>query len=126
MDSLGDMTKIFNKTSQRNKRKILRRNISEPEIILWSCLKARNTKGRKFRRQYSIGRYVVDFYCPLLRLAIEIDGSSHARKDAKEYDAERQRTIEALGIKIIRFTNYDVKNNLKSVLSNIALFTTRH
>ncbi len=116
------MTEIFNKSSQRNKRKILRRNISEPEVILWSCLKAHNTKGYKFRRQYSIGRYVVDFYCPKLRLAIEVDGSSHTGKDAKEYDLVRQKDIEELGIKFLRFTNEEIKNNLKEVLHRISTF----
>jgi len=71
------MTKIFNRTDEEFKRKILRRNMPQAEVILWSKLRNKALKGYKFRRQYSIERFVIDFYCPQLKLAIEVDGDSH-------------------------------------------------
>ena len=71
------MTQIFNKKTETIKRKLLRNNAPLPEIMLWSRLKSKQLGGYKFRRQFSIGRYVVDFYCPILKLALEIDGDSH-------------------------------------------------
>jgi len=113
------MTKIFNKKTETIKRKILRNNMPLPEIILWSRLKSKQLGGYKFRRQYGIGRYVIDFYCPALKLAIEIDGDSHFIDDVKEYDRDRQIFIESLGVKFLRFTNSDIMNNLDSVLAQI-------
>ena len=113
------MTKIFNTKAETKKRKILRNNMPSSEIILWSRLKDKQLGEYKFRRQFGIGRYVVDFYCPSLKLAIEIDGDSHFSGDAPEYDKERQCFIESLGIKFLRFTNVDIKNNLPHVLEAI-------
>ena len=94
--------------------------MTSTEIILWSRLKSRRLKGFKFRRQYSIGSYIVDFYCPELKLAIEVDGDSHFKESAITYDEVRQRTIEPLGIRFLRFTNIDVRTNLYEVLQAIA------
>ena len=66
-------------------------------------------------------KFVIDFYSPILKLAIEIDGESHSSEGAAEYDRERQTYIESFGIKFIRFTNNDVYNNLDGVLESIAL-----
>lgn len=88
------------------------------ELILWRYLRERKLKV-KFRRQYSVGPYVIDFYAPKRRLAIELDGSSHSADEAKEYDRERQRYIEACGITFLRFTNQQVQKNLKIVLRRI-------
>ena len=92
----------------------------QPEMILWSRLKGRQLLGYKFRRQFSVGSYILDFYCPSLRLAIEIDGESHFNPEAKEYDSRRQRFIESLGISVVRFTNTDVRENLDGVLQMLA------
>jgi very-short-patch-repair endonuclease len=75
--------------------------------------------GYKFRRQYGIDQYVLDFYCPHLKLAIEIDGDSHFVAGAEEYDQARQEHIEAYGIQFLRFTNSDVYENLCSVSQTI-------
>ena len=91
------------------------------EVILWTKLKGKQLQGYKFRRQCSIGRYVVDFYCPRQRLAIELDGESHYQnQDVWIYDRERQRFIESLGIRVIRFTNLEVYKNISGVLERIA------
>ena len=96
-----------------------------PEIILWSRLKNKQLGGYKFRRQFGIGRYVVDFYCPALKLAIEIDGDSHFIDNAPQYDNQRQIFIESLGINVLRFTNRDVSHNVTGVLDAIVREITR-
>jgi len=73
----------------------------------------------KFRRQYSIGKYVVDFYCPSVHLVVEVDGETHIGEVAEEYDRERNKVIEQLGLKVIRFWNTDVYRNIEGVLEHI-------
>jgi very-short-patch-repair endonuclease len=81
--------------------------------------------GFKFRRQYSVNQYVIDFYCPELKLAIEIDGDSHHGYFSEKYDNERQKYIESFGIHFMRFTNEDVCNNIDGVLQMIYKWTAR-
>ena len=76
--------------------------------------------GLKFRRQYGIGQFIVDFYCPELRLAIELDGDSHFNnKEVLEYDKRRQEYIERVNIKFLRFTNNEVFESLEGVIQAI-------
>jgi len=89
------------------------------EVILWSRLKDKGLGGYKFRRQFSIGKFVIDFYCPKLKLAIEIDGDSHFVKGADERDRERQTLIETFGITFLRFTNREIHENIEGVLNKI-------
>ena len=116
------MTKVFNKKSQTPRRKLLRGNLSKAEILLWLELKNKKIGGNKFRRQYSVGRYVVDFYCPILKLAIEVDGGYHFADGAQEYDEIRQKIIESYGIKFLRFSDGDVIQNLPKILESISNF----
>ena len=102
------MTVLFNKTSEKQKRQLLRNQSPPAEQRLWFRLRNRQLLGYRFRRQYGIGRYVLDFYCPQIGLAIEIDGDSHFQPGAPEYDRQRQDYIESLGIHFLRFTNTDV------------------
>ncbi len=111
--------KLFNKTLLKEKRQELRNNASLSEKILWSKLKKGNPFNLKFRRQYSVGSYIVDFYCTELKLAIEIDGDSHFQEDFKKKDFIRTKFLIEQGIDIIRFTNNDVKGNLQQVLEEI-------
>lgn len=113
------MTIIFNRTSERVKRKALRKAMPKAEVILWAHLKNKQLHGYKFRRQYSVGPYIVDFYCPRLKLAIEIDGPTHFTKQAKRYDLQRQRYIESFGIRFLRVTNLDVYENIEGVIERI-------
>lgn len=76
-------------------------------------------EGLKFIRQYGVGSYVIDFYCPKLKLAIEIDGDSHFQERAEEYDKKRQKFIEQFGIKFLRVTNTDIYENLDGVTEEI-------
>ena len=114
------MTKVFNRYSQKGLRNNLRNNLTYPEVVLWSKLKNRQVNNRKFRRQHGVGKYVVDFFCPELMLIIEIDGANHFF-DAKStvYDMERQKYLEAQNIKVLRFTNTAILDNLSEVLDII-------
>ncbi len=113
------MTKIFNRTDVKEKRRTLRKNMPPAEVILWSTLRGKSLKGCKFRRQYSIGPYIVDFYCPQLKLAIEIDGESHFVEGKAAYDRNRQAAIESAGVCFLRFTNTDVYERLEGVIDKI-------
>ena len=112
------MTQLFNKITEKQKRRDLRNNMPKAEVLVWTRLQGSQT-GCRFRRQFSVGPFVIDFYCPSLRLAVEIDGDSHFEKAAQAADEERQAFIEALGIKLLRFTNNEVFNNLDSVVEAI-------
>ncbi|PAX51939.1 endonuclease domain-containing protein [Brunnivagina elsteri] len=113
------MTQIYNKTSEKDKRKQLRNNMTTAENILWGKIKGKQIETCKFRRQYSVNQFVIDFYCPELKLAIEIDGESHFQDDAIKYDKERQVLIESIGVQFLRFNNNEVYNNLDGVLEVI-------
>ncbi|MEM6254717.1 MAG: endonuclease domain-containing protein [Cyanobacteria bacterium P01_D01_bin.156] len=113
------MTEIFNKQSEKSKRKHLRSHMPNAEIILWGKLCRKQIAGAKFRRQYSIDRFVIDFYCPGLRLAIEVDGPTHQGPEAQSYDQVRQQLIESLGIEFLRFTNNEIYQTLDIVLDVI-------
>jgi very-short-patch-repair endonuclease len=91
--------------------------MTPPEVRLWNQLKGRQIGDMKFRRQYSVGPYILDFYCPALKLAIEVDGESHCMEP--ERDALRQARIEAFGIRFLRFTNREVMEHLESVVEVI-------
>ena len=97
----------------------LRKNSTLAEILLWEQLKSRKLRGLQFARQKPVGEYIVDFYCPKLGLVLEIDGSSHDTR--LEKDAVRQAYLESIGLKVIRFLDIDVKNNLHGVLSQLEL-----
>lgn len=112
------MTKIENDSSLKNLRKKLRNNMPLPEIILWQKLKG-SQLGYKFRRQNSIGNYVLDFYCPAKKLAIEIDGDSHFNDVAKIYDARRTDFLKYQGIKELRFNNSEIMKNIVEVTGRI-------
>ena len=106
----------FNRFSDNLKRKKLRLGMPKAEVILWSRLKGNQLKGLKFRRQFGVGPFVIDFFCPELRLAIEVDGESHRTPEAQKYDQERQLFIEEFGIRFLRYTNEEVYENLEGVL----------
>jgi very-short-patch-repair endonuclease len=110
------MTIFYNKSKNLTKRIYLRRTQTPQETILWSKLR-NNQLGFKFKRQYSVGAYVLDFYCPLKKLAIEIDGSQHIEN--KEYDLERSSYLSVFNIKVIRFWNNEINTNIDGVILKI-------
>ena len=97
----------------------LRKNSTPQEIILWSRLKNRNFKNLKFRRQYSIGKYIVDFICLEKKLIIELDGWQHKEENQERYDQERTKFFEKLGFKVLRFWNNEVNDNLAGVFLKV-------
>ena len=100
------------------KAKMLRNNVTPTEMILWGRLKERFPK-LKFRRQHPISLYIVDIYCHAEKLVIEIDGTIHDLEEVKNKDEIRQKDLEKLGLKVIRFTTNEILNNLESVLEKI-------
>lgn len=114
------MTRAYNKKEETLKRKKLRKEMPLAERIMWIRLRGKQMREYKFRRQYSIGAFVVDFYCVPLKLAIEIDGESHYwTEDVRKKDAVRQKYIESFGVRFLRFTNTEVVTNLDGVLQVI-------
>jgi very-short-patch-repair endonuclease len=85
------MSQVHNINTLLEIRKNLRSNGTEAEALLWRCLQKNKLKGRKFRRQHSIGNYVVDFYCAKEDLVIELDGAHHFTDEGREYDMIRDK-----------------------------------
>jgi very-short-patch-repair endonuclease len=113
------MNEFFNRSSETGKRRQLRGSMPDAEVILWSRLKGRQLLGCKFRRQYSVGAFVIDFFSAEVRLGIELDGDSHYQMGGAEYDQKRQQFIESFGIRIVRFLNTEIYENLDGVLEAI-------
>jgi very-short-patch-repair endonuclease len=110
---------IYNRPKQKRLRQHLRNTASDAERLLWTSLKGSQLLGYKFRRQQGIGQYVVDFYCPAKKVAIEIDGATHWTEEEQKRDRDRQHSIEVSGIRVLRFTNDDVYTNKDGVLNAI-------
>ena len=100
----------------------LRQDAPFPERLLWGKLRNRRCAGLKFRRQQPLGPYVADFFCASARVVIELDGRSHTGQEVQ--DKERQRYLEEMGFKVIRFTNDRVLANLAGVVEAIAMACT--
>ena len=113
------MKHIHNNTSLRMIRKKLRNKATVAESTLWKYLKNSQLKGTKFRRQHSIGDYIVDFYCPSARLAIELDGAVHTYDIINERDRNKTIFLEKMNIRLLRFENMLVFSNLEAVLGEI-------
>lgn len=108
---------IYNVPNLKYKRQYLRNNATEAEKILWNRLK-NSQLGLKFRRQFSVRGYILDFYCPTVKLAIELDGGIHKFKT--KYDKHRDQYLEAMEIKTIRFTNDQITNDLQNIIKKIS------
>lgn len=113
------MNKIFNQTSQKEKRRQLRKRSTKAERMMWQNLRNRGLEGYKFRRQVSVGFFVLDFYCPELKLAIEVDGYTHDSDEARKYDAEREEIIETYGVRFLRIRDEEVHENIEKALDRI-------
>ena len=110
---------LYNNKILRDRRRDLRNSQTKEEKILWEKLKNKQLGGFKFIRQYSVGPYILDFYCSKLRLAIELDGNQHRTISALLYDKERESYLHALDIQTIRFWNSDVDRDIEKVISRI-------
>ena len=112
------MSKDLYNRKLKDLRKHLRKEMTEAEEYLWKFLKKQQL-GFKFRRQVSIGFFVVDFYCKDINLALELDGNIHDKESVIERDKIRQAIIECNGVYFLRFKNEDIFNNPTKVLETI-------
>ena len=117
---------VYNDPSTKLNRRHLRKNTTDAERKLWGILRSRQMSGLKFLRQYSAGPYILDFYCPERRLAIEVDGGQHSDVYGKQHDAHRDKYLKDLNIRVIRFWNNDVLQNVEGVGQKIREEIERH
>ena len=113
------MNRLHNLPQLKERRRQLRNSLTPAEALLWKNLQCSQVGGRKFRRQHSVGPFVVDFYCPACRLAVELDGQGHFDSTRSEYDVKRMRFLEQEGIRVLRFENRQVFESLEEVLAVI-------
>ena len=113
------MTKRYNKKTEKENRRRLRKEQTYTEEIVWMQLRNRQILGYKFRRQYSVDKHIIDFYCPELKLAIELDGDVHNLPEQKEKDIVRQKYLEEFGINLIRIKNEEFFGNPNKTFEKI-------
>ena len=101
------------------KSRALRRNETDAEKKLWDLLRNRQLLNVKFRRQFSVSQYIIDFYSPQCRLGIEADGGQHYDEDGKQKDEIRTEELSKFGVKILRFSDYEILNNIEGVVEVI-------
>ena len=114
------MKKIHNKSNLLDYRKTLRNHTTAAESTLWKAIRNKQIDNLKFRRQHSIGNYIVDFYCPEIRLIIELDGASHNNYLSGELDQERDRILQECNCTILRFENREVYEFLNDIIEAIS------
>jgi len=114
---------LFSRKGLKSFRSSLRNRSTSAEAALWNIIKSKNLDGKKFRRQYSIGSYIVDFCCPSEKLIIELDGDPHGEYYKIQKDENRDKYLESLGFNVLRFENRIVfqdpeylKNEIKKVI----------
>ena len=96
-----------------------RREMTLPEVLLWGQLRGRRLDGIRFRRQHPVGPYILDFYCEDARLAVEVDGDSHAQPEAVEHARRRTEWLNLRGITVVRVAARDVLGELAAVVDNL-------
>lgn len=116
----SDSPRHTNLPALKRIRRDLRNHATPAQRALWQVLKQRQLQSRKFRRQHSVGRYVLDFYCPEERLVVELDGAVHDDPLRREHDAERQAGLEALSVRVLRFENREALETPEIVAAAIA------
>ncbi len=109
----------YNSGDMKETRRKLRNNATRHEKIMWEKLRWSKFLWLKFRRQHSVWRYILDFYCPKLKVAIELDWNHHFEKETVEYDDIRTKYLESDWIRVYRFSNYEIENNLEKVLESL-------
>jgi len=111
--------RVFNKKSTKIKRLDLRKRCTKAENLLWAQLRRKQILGCKFYRQFGIGEYIADFYCPLKKIIVEVDGEYHNTIETSEYDVIRDNYLNEFDIKIIHVSNQDIYYKLDDVLQII-------
>ena len=112
----------FNRAGLSTRARELRNNQTRAESCLWEKLRNRQLYGFKFRRQHQYGNYIADFYCHEAQLVIECDGSIHQTNENWQHDQARDVYMVGQGLRVLRFTNEEVLNDLDEVLRRIAEF----
>lgn len=107
---------MLNPKKTKKQRQYLRNNMTKWEVILWNDLKGKKMYGFKVRRQFGIDNFVIDFYCPELRLAIEVDGDVHHFKNKKQSDSRKNDLLKSERIKLVRLNNYDLEDDYESMI----------
>jgi very-short-patch-repair endonuclease len=110
---------LHNSPGLKNNRRELRHNQTDTEKAFWSKVRSRQFHGMRFLRQYSVGPYILDFYCPELRIAVELDGGQHNEEGGKAHDAVRSEFLLAQDINVMRFWNHDVLQNMQGVFNRM-------
>ena len=108
-----------NRPEELTERRSLRTNGTKEEAMMWKVLKNRQVSGVRFRRQFSVGAYVLDFYCPELKLCIELDGAGHYNSEGLRHDYVRDKYLSELGIRVLRFENLAVLKMQPVMLAEI-------
>lgn len=104
----------------KDKARYLRKHMTKAEIYLWKLVLCQNQmRGLRFNRQRPLMNYIVDFFCKKLMLIIEIDGYTHLLRETSNKDDIKQRDLESVGFKVLRYSDEDVLNNIHSVIQNI-------
>lgn len=110
---------LYNNVQLKQRRRALRKNQTDSEKSLWFYLRRRSLEGLKFFRQYAVGHYILDFFCPEARLGIEIDGGQHAEDKNISRDNERTKFLEQEDIRVLRFWNNEVLKQKEAVVEKI-------
>jgi very-short-patch-repair endonuclease len=105
--------------AEKTLARLLRRNHTDEEKQLWQALKAGRFAGFKFRRQHQLGDYFLDFYCPVAKLSVELDGFHHGLPEQMQRDAGRTKLLDSQGIEELRFWNHQWNKNREGVLLEI-------
>ncbi|NVN90143.1 MAG: endonuclease domain-containing protein [Desulfuromonadales bacterium] len=113
------MSFLKNDPYLKDRRRKLRRTQTDAERAFWSRVRNGQFFGLKFFRQYSIGPYILDFYCPAKKVAVELDGGQHNLSDGREYDAERTAYLNGHGIVVVQFWNNEVLQEIEGVLMRL-------
>lgn len=100
-----------------SRARVLRRALTPPEARLWVCLRAKQLGGLKFRRQHPVGPYVLDFFCPEARLAVEVDGQQYGDSQQSDHDARRTEWLGSQGIAVLRIAAEDARTTLDGILA---------
>lgn len=108
----------------KQRRRELRLNQTDAEKVFWARVRNRQFNGMRFFRQYSLGPYILDFYCTEVRLAVELDGGQHAWSDNREYDAFCSEYLKVHGIEVIRFWDNEALSDIQGVLNELFLKVT--
>ncbi len=113
------MTLVNNNREMKERRRELRNNATKDERLLWIFLKDKGCDGIKFRRQHGVGPYILDFYAPSIRLAVELDGAIHEDLQEQIYDQERDHFLSTVGIKVLRINRHEFAQGIDHVLDLI-------